>query len=596
MLALKGMKKRSLLVRFLIWRIKHVNDRQFMMFLSVIVGVSVGIAAIIIKNAVRIIEYLLTHGFTTDYQNYLYFIYPSIGLLLTVLFIKFVLKKRVGHGIPSVLHAISRTNGYMKVHNTYSSIITSALTVGFGGSVGLEGPTVATGGAIGSNIGRLLHLNYKKITLLLGCACAGAMAAIFKAPIAAVVFALEVIMLDLTMASIVPLLIASATAALTSYLFLGQTVLYNFEIREAFVIGDIHFYIILGIITGLVSVYFTRMYMYITSLFDRVKSWQIKLIIGGFTLGILIFLFPSLYGEGYEAINKALNGSSSYLFENSLYYHLNDNLIFVLVLLLIVALLKVVATSITFGSGGIGGIFAPSLFMGSNLGLFFARFMNYFDANISERNFALVGMAGLIAGVIHAPLTSIFLIAEITGGYELFMPLMIVATISYATVKFFEPNSVYTIQLAKRGELMTHHKDKAILSLMRIDKLIETDFKKVDYDASLGDLVELIKQSKRNVFPVLDKEGNLKGIVHLNNIRQQIFNPELYNEIYVKDIMHIPHNEVDPDDSMEAVAKQIQDSGHFNIPVVKNGKYIGFVSRANVFSSYRRMLRYFSED
>ena len=590
------MKKRSLLVRFLIWRIKHVDDRQFMMFLSVIVGISVGLAAIIIKNAVRIIEYLLTHFFTTDYQNYLYFIYPAIGLLLTVLFIKYVLKRRVGHGIPSVLHAISRKNGNMKVHNTYSSIITSALTVGFGGSVGLEGPTVATGGAIGSNLGRLLHLNYKRVTLLLGCACAGAMAAIFKAPIAAVIFALEVIMLDLTMASIVPLLIASATAALTSYLFLGQTVIYNFEILEPFVIADLHFYIILGVITALVSVYFTRMYMYITSLFDKMSNWMLRLLIGGFTLGVLIFLFPSLYGEGYEAINTALNGNITYLFENSFYFYLNENLIFVLILLLLVALLKVVATSITFGSGGIGGIFAPSLFMGANLGLFFANLMNYFDANISERNFALVGMAGLIAGVIHAPLTSIFLIAEITGGYELFMPLMIVATISYATVKYFEPNSVYTIQLAKRGELMTHHKDKAILSLMKIDKLIETDFKKVDYDASLGDLVELIKQSKRNVFPVLDKEGNLKGIVHLNNIRQQIFSPELYQEILVKDIMHIPHNEVDPDDSMESVAKQIQDSGHFNIPVVKNGKYIGFVSRANVFSSYRRMLRYFSED
>lgn len=593
---MEKIKKRSLLVRFLIWRIKHVSDRQFMMFLSIVVGISVGIAAVIIKNAVRLIHVLLTQGFARDYQNYLYFVYPAVGLLVTVLIINFIIRQRVGHGIPSVLYAISRNNGSMSSHNMYSSIITSALTVGFGGSVGLEGPTVSTGGAIGSNLGKLLHLNYKRITLLLGCACAGAMSAIFKAPIAAVIFALEVIMLDLTMAAIVPLLIASVSAALTSYLLLGQDVIYNFEIREAFILSDLHFYIILGILTGLVSVYFTKVYMFISKFFEHFKQWYIKWLIGGLSLGLLIFLFPSLYGEGYETINAALSGNIDYLFEGSLYFHLQDNVYVILGLFMLIVLLKVVASSITFGSGGIGGIFAPSLFMGVNVGLFFAVLMGQFDIDLSERNFALAGMSGLIAGVIHAPLTAIFLIAEITGGYQLFMPLMIVSTISYATIKYFVPNSVYTIQLAKRGELITHHKDKAVLSLMKIDKLIETDFKPIHVDASLGDLVEKIKESKRNVFPVLDDELRLRGIVHLNNIRHLMFSTELYDQIKIKDVMHIPENEVNPDQSMETVAREIQDSGHFNIPVVKNGKYLGFVSRANVFSSYRRMLRHFSED
>ncbi|MGK7397908.1 MAG: chloride channel protein [Candidatus Cyclobacteriaceae bacterium M3_2C_046] len=590
------MRKRSFLVKFLIWRIKHVNDRNFIMILALIVGILVGLSATFLKFLVHVIQNVLTQSFTLSKYNFLYIIYPSLGILLVVLFIRYFVKQRVGHGIPLVLFAISRNNGNMKPHNIYSSIITSAITVAFGGSVGLEGPTVATGAAIGSNIGRILHLNYKKVLLLLGCASAGAMAAIFKAPIAAVIFALEVIMLDLTMSAIVPLLIASATAALISYLLLGQNIIYTFEVLESFKLDEIHFYLVFGIITALVSVYFTKMYMAITGRFDRFKRWYVKLLIGGFILGLLIFIFPALYGEGYDVINSALSGETSYLFNNTIFFDLRENFWVMWVLMLLVVLLKSIATSVTFGSGGIGGIFAPSLFMGSNLGLLFAKLMNFFKADISERNFALVGMAGLISGVIHAPLTAIFLIAEITGGYQLFMPLMLVATISYLTIKYIVPNSVYTIQLAKRGELITHHKDKAILSLMKIDKLIETDFKTIDVDATLGDLVELIKLSKRNVFPVLDQQRNLKGIVHLNNIRQVMFRPELYQNTYVRDLMHIPHNEVDPDDAMEDVAKQIQYSGHFNIPVVKNGKYIGFVSKANVFSSYRRMLRYFSED
>lgn len=590
------MDKQKPIELFINWRIKHITDRQFMLILSVIVGLSVGFAAVVIKNSVHFISSLLTSGFAVQYQNYMYFLYPAIGILGAVLFIKFVLKKHVGHGIPGVLYAKSKTNGLIKPHNMYSSIVTSALTVGFGGSVGLEGPTVATGAAIGSNIGRVLRLNYKQITSLLGFACAGAMAAIFKAPIAAIVFALEVIMLDLTMSALVPLLTASVTAALTSYFMFGMQVLYTFELKDDFLLKDIPYFILFGILAGLVSVYFTRMYMFIGGFFDKINTWYKKLLLGGTLLGVLVFLFPSLYGEGYEAINSALSGNFDYLFDNSIFYEYKDSMYVTLALIFGIVLLKVIATSITFGSGGVGGIFAPSLFMGVNTGLLFAKATNFFNlGDLSENNFALVGMSGLIAGVIHAPLTAIFLIAEITGGYGLFMPLMIVATISYGTVKIFEANSVYTIQLARRGELLTHHKDKALLALMKIDSLIETNFSTIKPDATLRDLVEVIANSTRNLFPVVDDDQRFHGIIVMDQVRHIMFTPDLYDTTYVKNLMFMPTNMVDIHDPMETVAGKFQHSGKFNLVVLDNGKYIGFVSRANVFSKYREMLKDFSE-
>ncbi len=590
------MQKMTLIGRFLIWRAKHISNKQFIMILSILIGLSAGIGAFIIKKFVHLIHLLLTSGFSENYHTYLYFIYPTIGILLVIIFIKLILKQRVEHGIPSVLHAISKTNGIIKRHNIFSSIITSALTVGFGGSVGLEGPTVATGAAIGSNIGRMFRLNYRQIILMLGCASAGAMSAIFKAPIAAIVFALEVIMLDLTMASLVPLLLASVSAALTSYLLLGQDVLYPFKLVETFQISDVPFYILLGVFTGFISLYFTRMYMFIEKIFDNIKKWYSKLIIGGLILGILIFFLPSLYGEGYDAIKSNLNGDSSHLFSNSFFSAYSNEFLMIVVFFIFIILFKVIATAVTFGSGGVGGVFAPSLFLGSSAGLFFAKIFNYFGANINPRNFALVGMAGLIAGVIHAPLTAIFLIAETTGGYQLFLPLMITATISYATIKIFESNSVYTIQLAKRGELMTHHKDKNVLSMMKVKKLIETNFKTINSDATLGDLVLVISKSSRNIYPVIDNENNLLGIVFLDHIRHIMFKQEMYDKIYVRDLMYMPTPVISPEESMEDVAKKFQNSDNFNLPVVQNGKYIGFVSRANVFSSYRKLLKEFSED
>ena len=592
----KIMKKQSLLGRFLIWRVKHINDRTFLMILSVIIGLGTGMAAVIIKNSVHLIQSLLTNRFTIEYQNYLYFAYPMIGIFIAVLFIKFVIKGYVGHGIPSVLYAISKDNGIMKRHNMFSSIFTSAFTVGFGGSVGLEGPTVATGAAIGSNLGQALRLNYRQICLLMAVASAGAMSAIFKSPIAAVVFAIEVIMIDMTLASIVPLLIASATAALTSYMFLGDNVLYTFILEEKFLIRDIPYFSGLGVLTGLISVYFTRMYMSVGGVFERFKKWYVKLIIGGSALGLIIFIFPTLFGEGYEAINLSLQGNISALFDKSLFYDYRNNFTVVIILLSLIVLFKVIAASITFGSGGIGGIFAPTLFMGTYTGLLFAKVFNFFGFNLSESNFALVGMGGLIAGVLHAPLTAIFLIAEITNGYGLFFPLMITATISYVTIRIFETNNVYSIQLAKRGELLTHHKDKAVLKLMKVNRLIETDFTTIGPDACLRDLVGIVSKSQRNIFPVVTEDNTFQGIITLDNIRHIMFKPDKYDEVKVTTLMFMPTTFVEPDESMEEVAQKFSDTGKFNLPVLKNGKYIGFISRAKVFSEYRKMLKHFSED
>lgn len=568
-----------------------------MIFLSILVGIVVGFAAVIIKNSVHLTQNLLTNDFALQYHNYMYFAYPAIGIFLVYVFTKFIIKRSVGHGIPTTLYAISKNNGKIRQHNMFSSIITSALTVGFGGSVGLEGPTVATGAAWGSNIGRFFHLNYRQVLLLLACAGAGAMAAIFKAPIAAIVFVLEVIMLDLTLASLLPLLFASVSAAITSYLFLGMDVLYPIKVVEKFNINEIPYYILLGILAGLVSVYFTRVYRFLQNWFDKQKNSFYRWVIGVSALGILIFFFPSLYGEGYEAINGCLQGTNDHLFNNSIFYNLQDNMIWVFVIFILVILFKVCATAFTFGAGGVGGIFAPTLFIGANTGLLFAQVIQYFGLkNLSYSNFALVGMVGLIAGVLHAPLTAIFLIAEITGGYSLIMPLMIGASVSFATTRIFEKYSVYTYQLARRGELFTHDKDKVVLSILKVSKLIETNFLTIHEDATLGNLVKVIAKSKRNIVPVIDEDNTLLGIVFINDIREIMFEREKYDSVYVHELMYMPSPIVTPDESMEDVAKKFKISNHYNLPVVDNGRYVGFVSRANVFSAYRNLLKKFSED
>ncbi len=585
-----------LMRKFLRWRMKHITHTQFIYILSVLVGLAVGFSAVILKNTVHIIRNLLTSGFTKEFIHYPYVIYPTLGILIVVVFKRFVLKKEVISGVPLVLHSLSRNKGKIEPHNMYSSIVGSAITVGFGGSVGLEGPIVATGSAIGSNTGRLFHLHYKDIILLLGCASAGAMAAIFKAPIAGIVFALEVIMLDLTMTRIIPLLLSTVSATMTSYLILGQEVIYKVELNETFHIEQLPFFIILGIVAGFVSIYFTRTFLFINEFFAQFKTWYKRLLVGSLSLGILIFFFPALYGEGYEQLNMALNGNLYYLYEESIFYDFQDSILLVIGLLILMVLLKVIATSITIAAGGVGGIFAPSLFIGANTGLAFSSIANYFNAGLSNNTFALVGMAGLMAGVIHAPLTAIFMIAEITGGYDLFLPLMIVAAISYATTKIFVNNSVYTTQLAKRGELMTHHKDKAILQMMNIEKLIEKNFTTVPHDGKLNDLINAIGNSTRNVFPVIDKEDKFVGLVTLDSVRDIIFKPELYDQIWVKDLLYVPPQLVNRTDSMEEVAQKFHNSGKYVLAVVDNERYIGFVSRSTVFSKYRRLIKHFSED
>jgi len=591
------MTKYKVLKRFLIWRLRHIKDRQFILLTSALVGFLASLAVIIIKNSAHFISSFLTSNFANEYENYRYLAFPMIGILIVVIFLRTFIRQDIGHGVASVLHAISKNNGIIKRHNMFSSIIAGTITVGFGGSVGLEAPTVATGAAIGSNIGRLFHLNYKQIILLIGVASAAAIAAIFKSPIAAIVFALEVLMLDLTMASALPLLIASVTAVISSYFFLGQAVLYPFDLREAFILKNTIFYIALGILSGAISVYFTKVHIYFEELFLKIKNWYTRLIIGGSVLGILIFFFPALYGEGYESINLSLNGDISFLYDKSIFYAFKDQIGIVFLLFLMVILLKVVASSVTFGAGGIGGIFAPTLFMGAITGLFFAKLINYFGLGVlPEGNFALVGMSGLIAGVLHGPLFAIFLIAEITGGYHLLVPLMITATISYGTIKIFVSHSVYTHQLARKGQLFTHHKDKAVLSMMRVDKLIEKDFKVISLEGTLGDVVKTIVASQRNIFPVLDADGNFSGIIRLDDIRHIMFKSELYDQVKVRTLMITPEYIIDPDESMEQVAKKFQDSGKFNLAVIKNGKYLGFISRARVFSKYRILLKYFSDD
>jgi CIC family chloride channel protein len=590
------MQLRRLLLKIYKWRIRHVKDRTFIMILSMVVGIFAGMVAVVIKHLVKLISNFLDEIVIDVNFIYLYLVLPLIGLTLVFLFVHFILRKKVDHGIPTVLYAISKRNGRIFPHNMFSSIIASSITVGFGGSVGLEGPTLATGSAIGSNLARWLRLNYRQVVLMLGCASAGAMAAIFKAPIAAVVFALEVIMLNFTLTSIIPLLISSVMGAITSYLFLGQDTLYTFDIIRGFELSKIPYYVALGILTALASLYFTRAYIFIAGFFDRISKKYVRLLVGGTGLGILIFFFPSLYGEGYDVINGALSGNIDYLFEDTVYSTHHQEVLFAIALLVLIVVLKVVATSVTFGAGGIGGVFAPSLFVGANTGLLFATVMNYFGADLSVKNFALVGMGGLISGVIHAPLTGIFLIAEITSGYALFLPLMITATISYATIRLFQQTSVYTYQLAKRGELLTHDQDKTVLTLMDVTDLIETNFSTIRPNATLGELVQVISKSQRNIFPVLDQEDHLLGVVWVNDIRHIVFNHELYDSVIVQDLMFMPEPSVSPDESMEEVATKFQNSSHYNLPVLKDGKYLGFVSRANVFSKYRAMIKQFSED
>jgi CIC family chloride channel protein len=483
----------------------------------------------------------------------------------------------------------------LQVYKTYAYLITSALTVGFGGSIGLEGPTVGTGSAIGSNLGRMMHLNFRQRILLIGCATAGAIASIFNAPIAAIIFTIEIFSLDLTLASLVPLLLASVSGAVTSIFIQGNEYLFHYESLAAFELSELPIYGLLGVLTALASVYFTKVYFYFDEFFSKIKGDGKRMLVGGLSLGALIWLVPPLYGEGYETINALLNGEIESVVNQSLLYDWFDGPYIIIALLLGLVFLKILASVFTIGAGGVGGIFAPTLFVGSALGFAFAYLMNQSGlSTISTTNFSLVGMAGLMAGVLHAPLTAIFMIAEITAGYNLFLPLMTVSAISYLVTRSILPHSIYTMQLAKRGDLITHNKDQAILTLLNIATVVEKDFKKVKPEFTLGELVKVVSRSKRNLFPVIDEEGVLVGVLTLDDFRNIMFDRSLYEETYVSELMSPPPDVVDVKENMSSVMKKFQESGAWNLPVIENGKYLGFVSKSKLFSVYRRKLMEFS--
>lgn len=593
--------KRSLLARFLIWRAKHISQREFVYILSIIVGFTSGLGAVILKNLTHYIQLLLEGKLIQKYSEAAYFVFPLIGFVLVYLMMKYVIGNKINHGIPSTLFAISKRKGLMERYQMVGSILTAPLTVGFGGSVGLEGPTVSTGAAISSNISRLFHMNQATRTLLIGAAAAGAMSSIFKAPIAAIIFAIEVMSLDLTLASMLPLLLASISGVLTSYFFFGSDILLPFDLQDDFIVNDIPYFMLLGIVAAGVSIYFTKVYASIQYFFDRINGPIKRLFIGGVAIGVIVFLVPPLYGEGYELMNNMVQGNPTAALKNNILNIDLSNIWGVIILLVGLLLFKIVASAITFGAGGVGGIFAPTLFMGCIMGNCLAKVLNnigILQSPVSESNFTLVGMTGLMAGVLHAPLTAIFLIAELTGGYELFLPLMITATISYAITKYFVPYSVYTMELAKKGELITHNKDKAVLTLMDMETVIETNFVPVYPDMTLGEIInQAVVKSNRNIFPVLKRKTNeLIGIILLDDIRSIMFDQNLYQEIKASDVMQNPPAIIElGKDRMTHVMQKFQDSGAWNLPVVKNDRYFGFISKSKLLTAYRRKLIAFTE-
>lgn len=577
--------------------LKHLMGDKKLYWISFIIGIVSGLAALVLKSLIHFMEERLVGHFLISSESFWFLAFPLMGIFITVLIIKYFIKDDIGHGVTRILASISNDKGKIKPHNSYSSMLTSIFTIGFGGSVGAEAPVVLTGASIGANLAKFFKLEQADVMLMVGCGATGAIAGIFKAPIAGIVFTLEVLMLDLTMASLVPLLISAITAAVITYYFMGTAALFKFTLVNKFDADNIPFFILLGVFSGFFSVYFTRMAMYVERTLKKIKKPWTKVVYGGIALGILIFVFPPLWGEGYVSINKVFNGLGTDLLNNSLFYGFRDNPWFFVSFLLLLLLFKVIAMSVTTASGGIGGIFAPTLFVGAIGGYFLAYFINLiFGMNLPLDNFALAGMAAMMAGVMHAPLLGIFLTAEITGGYELFFPLIIAALASYITTMRFEPHSIYTKRLALDGQLVTHHKDKAVLHFMQVAELIDTDFEVVSPDATLGDLTQTISRSKRDLFPVVDQNGMMKGMVKMNDIRNLIFNQELYSKVYVKDLMYMPEHFISPEDNMNIVAEKFESSGRFNLAVIDKGKYIGFISRAKVFSNYRSTVRTFSHE
>lgn len=579
--------------RFLLWRERHIRERNFILLISFLVGICAATASLLLKFLIHTIQQLLWANIREG-ANYWLLLYPIIGILLAGVFVYYVVRDDISHGVTKILYAISQRKSRIKPHNMWSSLVASSLTIGFGGSVGAEAPIVLTGAAIGSNLGRLFRMEQKTLMLLVGCGAAGAVAGIFKAPIAGLVFVIEVLMLDLTMTSVLPLLISSVTAATMSYVFSGTEAMFQFSQTEEFVMERIPYVLLLGIFCGLVSLYFTRAMLRVEGIYASLSHrWQ-RFILGAAMLSILIFLFPPLYGEGYDTIETLLNGDFIHLMDQSPFLGMENGYWGIVIFLGLILLTKVFASAATNGGGGCGGVFAPSLYIGCIAGFFFSHVLNFFGlpVDLPEKNFALMGMAGTMSAVMHAPLTGVFLIAELTGGYNLFLPLMITSIGSYVTIRAFEPHSLYTMRLAQKGELLTHHKDKAVLTLMNVGSVIETDFIAVRPDMSLGDVVkEAIAKSSRSMFPVVDTEGVLLGIVLVDNIRNIMFRPELYERFRVSRFMVSPPARIVNDMPMEKIMHIFDDTKAWNLPVVDTeGKYIGFVSKSKIFNAYREVL------
>lgn len=585
--------------RMLTWREQHIKEKHFILLLSLLIGLTSAVAAWALKGIIALIQNLITNITANSDLNYWYLIFPAVGITLASLFVRYIVRDDISHGVTKILYAISQHKAIIKVHNMWSSVVASAITIGFGGSVGAEAPIVLTGSAIGSNLGRFFKLDQKTLMLLVGCGAAGAIGGIFKAPIAGVAFTLEVLMLDLTMTSVAPLLIASVSATAFSYFFTGSSeAMFQFDNYAPFALDRIPYTMLLGMVCGIVSLYFTRGMNWLERGFKKMHHPFIKLIVGAIVLGVLIFFFPPLYGEGYNSIEALLACNTDPLFHHSLLYSMHEQTWIVVLYLSLIVFFKIFASAATNGAGGTGGIFAPSLFVGCLSGYVVAQVLNVMGADLPMENFAFAGMAGLMAGVMHAPLTGTFLIAELTGGYDLFITLIITSVVSYLVILLFEPHSLYAMRLAEKGELMTHHKDRAVLTFMNLNNVLETDLDIIYPEMTLGELVRVISNSRRNIFPVVNRNtGVLMGVLPLDEVRNIMFMPRLYNRFTVQRLMIAPPAKINCHLPMEKVMDIFENVGAWNLPVVDDdGKYLGFVSKSKIFNSYRHVLVHFSEE
>ncbi len=581
----------TFMIRLLVWRIKHISDNNFLLIIAGIIGIFSGLASVILKSVVHAIIYYLELNRNLLGFNYLYLSYPILGIFLTVFVAKYFFKEPLGHGITQILYSISKNSSIIRRTKMYSRMVTSAITVGFGGSVGLESPIVVTGSAIGSNLGRLFHFGYKKRTILLGCGASGAISAIFNSPVTGVIFAMEVILTEVKISRFIPLLIASVCGQLVAIVLLGEDILFSFKLTEKFIASETGYYLLFGALCGMISLYFTRTMHVFAGRIKRLKNDFGRAAVGGICLALIILIFPPIYGEGYEIIKSLLQGDSVEIFYQSFFYTVSNHQASLIVFLLLILLIKPVATALTIGAGGSGGIFAPALYMGGISGFVFSSTSNsLLNTSLSTSNFTLVGMCGVMSGVLHAPLTAIFLIAEITSGYILFVPLMLVSAISLSTISYFEKHSIYTKKLIETGDLIQHDKDQMVLSLIDLKKIVEKDLLIIHPEASLDDLVKLVMKSKRNIFPIVNDQKELQGIITLDDIREMMFDEEARKNVIIKTIMQKSPASVTSKEKMQSVMNKFEVTQVWNLPVIDEGKYVGFISKSRIFNAYRKKL------